>query len=305
MKGEKAIACVQPRPNRRTGTAVVLALLGLFPSTLRAQEDSVLPDTVEVSTVRLVIVGGALAGTMAGIHIYQQSGWWKDNRRSFHFREDLTYGMSVDKLGHFYGANVAAFVFSRSFQWAGIRERPSLFLGAGCSILFQTYIEVQDGFSAWGFDRVDYAANVAGAFYPVAQYFVPFLRDFNFKFSYHPSPLINEGGGIGFRGQKHIMFDDYEGQTIWLSVSVNNLLPRSVEPFWPDWLALAVGYGVRDVASPDPYSIVILSLDYDMTRIIPPNTWFLRTVGEALNFIHFPAPAVQISPNAIWYGLYF
>jgi hypothetical protein len=42
-----------------------------------------------------------------------------------------------------------------------------------------------------------------------------------------------------------------------------------------------------------------------MTKIIPSDTWFLKTLGEALNFIHFPAPAVQVSPNTIWYGLYF
>jgi hypothetical protein len=50
---------------------------------------------------------------------------------------------------------------------------------------------------------------------------------------------------------------------------------------------------------------VLLSLDYDMTKIIPSSTPFLRTLGEALNFLHFPAPAVQISPRAIWYGIYF
>jgi hypothetical protein len=125
------------------------------------------------------------------------------------------------------------------------------------------------------------------------------------KFSYHPSNLINEPGGVGFRGQQHIMFDDYEGQTLWLSVYLNNLLPETVEPYWPDWLALAVGYGVRDVATPDPYGIVLLSLDYDMRRIIPGDSGFLRTLAEVLNFIHFPAPAVQISPHAIWFGLYF
>jgi hypothetical protein len=263
------------------------------------------PDTTQINTSRMIIIGGALVGTMAGIMIYQQNGWWKDNRRSFHFREDLQYGRSVDKLGHFYGANAATFIFSRSFQWAGMRERPSLWYGAGCSLLFQTYIEVQDGFSAWGFDRVDFAADVLGAFYPVAQHYVPPLRELNMKFSYHPSNLINEPGGVGFRGQQHILFDDYEGQTIWLSLNLNSVLPSAIEPYWPDWLAVAAGYGVRDVATPNPYSILLLSLDYDMTKIIPADTWFLKTLGEVLNFIHFPAPAVQISPHAIWYGFYF
>lgn len=258
-----------------------------------------------VNTARLVLVGGLTAAAMVGIHVYQQNGWWRDNRTSFHFQEDLEYGLWVDKLGHFYGATVVAFILRKSFEWTNLSAEQSLWFGTGGAILFQTYVEVQDGFSAWGFDRVDFAANLAGALYPVAQFYWPPLKDFNMKFSYHPSDLINESGGAGFQGQKHILFDDYEGQTLWLSVHVNNLLPRSVEPVWPDWLALAVGYGVRDVATPNPYSIVMLSLDYDLTKIIPQDTEFLRLLAEALNFIHWPAPAVRISPNAVWYGLYF
>ncbi len=258
-----------------------------------------------VNTARLVLVSGLTAAAMVGIHVYQQNGWWKDNRSSFHVQEDLDYGLWVDKLGHFYGASVMTFIMSKSLEWANLSPEQSIWYGATGAVLFQTYVEVQDGFSAWGFDRVDFAANVAGALYPVAQFYWPPLKDFNMKFSYHPSDLINQPGGVGFQGQKHILFDDYEGQTLWLSVYVNSLLPGSVESLWPDWLAVAVGYGVRDVATPDPYSIVMLSLDYDLTKIIPQDTAFLRLLSEALNFIHWPAPAVRISPNAVWYGLYF
>jgi hypothetical protein len=291
-------------------TLVVAAILNLLPTFhAGAQADSVyagtVPDSTRVNAGRLLLISGITVGTMVGIQVYQANGWWKNNRTSFHFREDLKYGKSVDKLGHFYGASAVTFVLGKSLQWAGFREGTSLLLGAGGALLFQTYIEIQDGFSAWGFDRVDFAADVGGAFYPVMQYYVPVLRNFNVKFSYHPSALLHEAGGIGFQGQQHLMFDDYEGQTIWLNANVNNLLPGRSERFWPDWLAIAGGYGVRGVATPHPYSILILSLDYDFTKIIPARTWFLRTLGETLNFIHFPAPAIQVSPNVIWYGLYF
>jgi hypothetical protein len=139
----------------------------------------------------------------------------------------------------------------------------------------------------------------------VAQHYLPTLANFNLKCSYHPSDLLNNPGGIGFRGQQHIIFDDYEGQTFWLSLTMNNLLPDEAEPFWPDWLAITVGYGARDVAEPDAHSIVLIGLDYDMTKIIPQSSSFLRTLSEALNFIRLPAPAVQVSPSAIWYGFYF
>jgi len=258
-----------------------------------------------VDGLRLAIVGATLGGTMVAVHFYQQNGWWKDNQTSFHFREDLNYGLSVDKIGHFYAASGMTFVFSKALTWANLREPDALLIGAGSSILFQSYIEIRDGFSTWGFDRVDFAANVAGALYPLAQYHLPVLQSFQLKASYHPSDLLSNPGGIGFRGQQHIIFDDYEGQTFWLSVRVNRLLPEAADPFWPDWLALSVGYGARRVAEPDAHSIILIGLDYDMTEIIPQSSSFLRTLSEALNFIRFPAPAVQISPNAIWYGLYF
>lgn len=259
----------------------------------------------EIDATRLAVVGGTVLVGMVATHIYQENGWWKNNQRSFHFREDLHYGLGVDKLGHFYGASALTFMLSEGLQWAGLAKTEALLWGAGTSILFQTYMETRDGFSAWGFDRVDFAANVTGALYPVAQHHSPFLKNVNLKFSYHPSDLLNNPGGIGFAGQEHIIFDDYEGQTIWLSLNVNNVLPAHAEPFWPDWLALSIGYGARDVAGANPHGVLFLGLDYDMKNIIPQESGFLRTLAEALNFIRFPAPAVRISPSAIWYGLYF
>ena len=256
---------------------------------------------------RLAIVGGVLAGGMAAIHIYQQNGWWADNRAPFHFQEDLTYGLGVDKIGHFYGATVLAFVFGNALRWANVSEADALWAGSAGSLLFQTYVEIEDGYSAWGFDRVDFAANLAGASWPIAQHYLPLLENVNLKLSYVPSPLIDNAGGAGFRGQKHLMMDDYEGQTFWLALKPRAVLPEAAKRYWPESLGLALGYGARDIAATAsrPYRVVFLSLDYDMTKIIPQETGFLRTLSRALNFIHFPAPAVRISPSAIWYGIYF
>jgi hypothetical protein len=263
----------------------------------------------EIKYGRLALVGGTLATGMVAIHIYQQNGWWKDNRAPFHFREDLVYGLGVDKIGHFYGASAMAFVVQKSVEWANVQASKAIWFGSGAALLFQTYVEVEDGFSAWGFDRVDFASDAGGAAWPLLQYYVPFFRNFDLKLSYTPSQLINNPGGSGFKGQKHLMIDDYEGQTLWLSFYPDRLLPKNVESYWPDFLSVAVGYGARDIAKKGttPYQVYFLALDYDMTKIIPDNTWFLKTLGRALNFIHFPAPAVRISPatSTIWYGLYF
>jgi hypothetical protein len=263
------------------------------------------PDSTGVNKTRLYIVTGALAAGALTIELYQLSGWWKDNRRSFHFQEDLKYGLNVDKFGHFYGAMLGTFMFKKSLEWANLSEESALWWGAGAALFFQTYVEVQDGFSAWGFDRVDFASDVLGAAYPVAQFHIPFLQNFNFKGSYHPSSLLNEPGGVGFKGQKHLIFDDYEGQTVWLSVRVHDLLPEPVSSWWPSWLCIAGGYGARDVALSNPYPVYFVGLDLDLTRIIPQDTPFLRTLSQALNFLRMPLPAVQLSPHVVVHGVYF
>ncbi len=297
---------------RRKARLLVVSSV-LLPSMLIAQADTTLlvrtgGDTLntspsKVNGLRLAVVGGVTTASIVAIHFYQENAWWKGSRSTFHFREDLIYAKNVDKVGHLYAANVLTFVFSRSLQWAEVPDRQSLIWGAIGSTLFQTYVETEDGFSKyWGFDRVDFAGDVLGAWYPVIQDLVPPLQSFNFKFSYLPK---NSGSRGAIPGQTFTIFDDYEGQTLWLSVSMHSLLPRPVDGFWPAWLALAAGVAVKDNLTPHRYLVFYLAPDLDTRAIIPSNTRFLKTLGEALNFIHFPMPAVRISPDVVWYGLYF
>jgi hypothetical protein len=281
-----------------------------FPASPDTGSDSSLasPDSVRpVNTTKLIMVGGAVTGAMIGIHLYQENGWWKYNRAPFHFTEDLTYSLGVDKIGHFYGTTVWAFGLKKLLGWADLPERQALFLGSAGALLFQTFLEVEDGFSAWGFDRVDFASDVAGALWPVARYYSPFLREIDIKLSYRPSEILNTAAGAGFVGQKHLVVDDYEGQTYWLSVPPANMLPGAAGEIWPGFLDVAVGYGVRNVSGVggEPHPVVFISLDYDVRKIIPQTSAFLVTLSEALNFIHFPAPAIQVSPDYVFYGLYF
>ncbi|MBI4810661.1 MAG: DUF2279 domain-containing protein [Ignavibacteriales bacterium] len=284
---------------------IVLVSLNGVAQQIDTSEYSTSSKQTQINSTRLLLVGGTLVGAMTAIHIYQQNGWWKDNRAPFHFQEDLKYGLTVDKIGHFYGGAVLGFVMSKSLQWANLPEESALWIGAGGSLLFQSYVEIEDGFSKWGFDRVDWASNLAGALWNPARYYMPYLQNFDLKLSYHPSELIGTKHGIGFQGQKHIMIDDYEGQTFWLSVKVGNLLPERIKDYWLPFLGIAIGYGARDIAGTEPHRVYFLAPDLDMTKIIPDDTPFLKTLGEALNFIHLPLPAVQFAPKTIWYGLYF
>ena len=292
-----------------TRLAIVSALIVNAGSSYCQTEtaSSVLNDSTEgsqgVKGGRLAIVGGVTAASIVAIHEYQLNAWWKGARSKFHVREDLIYAKNVDKLGHLYAANLLTFTFSRSLQWCNVPDESALIWGAVGATLFQTYVEVEDGFSAyWGFDRVDFAGDVVGAWYPVLQKYVPALQNFNFKFSYYP---MNQGAHSGIPGQTFTIFDDYEGQTMWLSLTMKNLLPRPVASVWPGFLSLALGIAVRNNESPNRYLVFFLAPDLDMTKIIPCDTWFLKSLGEALNFVHFPMPAVRFAPKVAWYGFYF
>ncbi len=256
-----------------------------------------------LSPTRLAIIGGTLGAVMATTLIYQNNGYWRDNREPFHFQEDLQYALHVDKIAHFWDSALLTYVFAKSFEWANMEESDAWWWGAGTSLFFNTFAEIQDGRSAWGFDRVDWAANVAGAAFPLIKYYAPDVRNFDIKWTYLPSKNLDTQGA--FPGQRHLIFDDYEGYSFWLSVKTNNLLPKSLEPYWPDFLCLAAGYRARDIIAPQPYREYLIGLDLDMTKVIPSDTWFLRTLGEALNFIRFPLPAVKISDGVVWYGIYF
>lgn len=261
----------------------------------------------EINTTKLYIVCGALLGTMTGMQIYQNNGWWKGYKEPFHFQEDLVYSLNVDKFGHFEGGIALGYVISKSLQWANVPEEAAMWCGSGGSLLFQTFLEYQDGIHEWGFDRVDWASDVAGALWPIAQHHSAFLREFTWKFSYYPTSLLGTTGGSGFVGQKHLIVDDYEGQTIWVSVHCKSFLPEPLKSVTPEFLSLAVGRGCRDIAGGvnAQYSVLILALDIDVGKILPSNPPWMKTLAECLNFIHLPMPAVQIYPSAIWYGLYF
>lgn len=264
------------------------------------------PDQTRVRWTPTIILGSALALTITGIHYYQMNAWWKDQRGPFHIMEDDAYALNIDKAGHFFGGAFCAFVGRKSMEWCGFSRNTSVITGALMSFLFEMYVELEDGFARkWGFSPGDAMADLIGAAWPVGQHFVPYLENFQPKFSYWPSKELREGTSA------KIFIDDYNGQSYWMGMRVYELLPSSWQKFWPSWLGLAVGVSVRgvqdsrtDVAG-SPIRHVFLALDYDMTKIIPGDSWFLDTLAKAMNYIHFPAPAIQISPGYIAYGLYF
>lgn len=69
----------------------------------------------------------------------------------------------MDKMGHLYNGFFQSDLIYQGARWTGINKRHALLYGVGISMLFQSTIELYDGFSPkWGFSWPDMAANGIG-----------------------------------------------------------------------------------------------------------------------------------------------
>lgn len=262
-------------------------------------EDSVSASGEGPHPARLAIVAGGYGVVVTAAHLQNYNSWWKGERGAFHFADDTDRNLGADKLGHMYFTYVAGDLIGRSFVWAGL-EPESAFLYGGCAALaFQLYVEVEDGFHPeLGFSAGDLLADAAGAGYPLAQHLVAELEHVRPKWSFIRSERFK-------KGSHRTVIDDYESQYYWLSFNIRELLPSVVPSFWPSFLCVAVGYGVKNLGTPaGGEGEIYLALDYDFSQL-PGEGSFLTSLKHLLNYFHFPAPTIRLSPGVVVYGFRF
>lgn len=271
-------------------------------------------DTSKVNKKRVFIVGSSLGATLGGSYWYIQNSWWSEKQIPFHFDNgaDLTYALNVDKVGHFMGGLEAADIFSSSMKWAGMNEKQSLWYGAAFGSGLQLAIEMKDAYAPyWGFSKWDLALGSAGALWPVAQYYNDDLKAINFKMSYYKRSNIywDLDKQRGKETNKYAWQDDYPNQTYWVTFDVNHFTESCC---WPDWLNVAVGFGIDDSQYLDENFTKTggenewyIAFDYDIPKML--KKWDSPTgkkVKHWLNYIHLPAPTIRISPKLEFYPLF-
>ncbi len=247
------------------------------------------------------LLGTATLGTGLAVHFYQANAWWKEQRTGFKIVNDWDYALWIDKVGHFYGTGLMQHVFSAALEGSKFNLENSAWIGAGLALSFQLFVEIEDGFGPqWGFSPGDALFDVLGASYPVFQYYYPHLKNYQLKFSYYPVDLNKVSPTSG---QKHILIDDYSGQKFWLSFRMKNLLPYDIAKIWPSWLALAVGYGVKNLdGSGGGQKDVYIAFDLDIEALpLHGKTWGF--ILNTLNYAHFPMPGVRVTNNVAFFGL--
>lgn len=280
----------------------VIGISFLLLQNLFAQNDS-----LRLNKKRVFIAGSSLAVALGGSYWYIQNSWWSEKQIPFHFDDgaDLTYALNVDKLGHFMGGLQAADIFSSSMKWTGMNEKKALWYGAAFGSGLQLAIEMKDAYAPyWGFSKWDLALGSAGALWPIAQYHNNDLRAINFKFSYyrHSDIYWELDRQRGKETNKYAWQDDYPNQTYWLTFDLNHFTEICC---WPDWLNLAVGFGLDDTQYLNNQNTKIggnnewyISLDYNIPKMF--KNWDSPTAKKVkhwMNYIHFPAPAIRISPK--------
>lgn len=269
-------------------------------------EDASDPTTRPFRPARFALVTGTLTLANVGLYFWEKNRWWRKKYQTpFHVDDDWRYAKGLDKIAHLYVTDVQAFAYARSLRWSGLSPWTATLTGASLALLVQTHVEYQDGFNRrWGFDRYDIAANMLGAAWFVAHEHVDFLQQFNIRLGYFPSREWREG-----LDDREVMFaDDYAGHTYWLSASVWDWLPSSAQPYWPRWLCLSLGTSLNDWTHDQPYSgyrSYYLSLDLDVAQLLPRSTWLGRTIGDLLNRLHLPFPAIRLYPRPMVHPIFY
>lgn len=307
---------------------ITAVLLIIFCIKLGSSQPLFVPsDTLNKTRLYSALSIGAVTYTGFSVALYNT--WYKKyDRESFHFFNDAGEWLQMDKIGHFHTAYFQGVLCYKGMKWTGADKNKSIITGLIAGTLFQSTIEVMDGFSSkWGFSLSDMGANIAGsATFGLQQYYWDDQR-ISIKMSSiskkHDSFQVVSSDGssvmdLSTRAEDlfgHNYFErllkDYNTQTYWASINVHSFLAEGNR--WPKWLNVAIGYGaenmyggfenswekneqkfiLNDVLYPR-YRQFYIGFDLDLPKLNPKNH-FLKTLCSTFNIFKIPSPALEIN----------
>ena len=268
-------------------------------------------------TATIAIAGtAAYTGTMIGLY----NLWYRDfPQTNFHFINDNGEWMGIDKFGHATTSYYVGRLGYHAWRWAGMGENKATWIGGLSGFIFLTTIEILDGFSAeWGASPGDLAANSIGSALFISQQLAWHDQKILLKWSYHPTSFPDYRPDLlGSNFAQH-MGKDYNGHTYWLSANLRGF--ASSNSRIPRWLNVAVGYGAtgmtgavtnstsyndKPIPSFERQRLFYIAPDIDLTHIRTRSS-ILKWVFEAIGFLKFPLPALEISGKGVkFHPLYF
>jgi hypothetical protein len=251
-------------------------------------------------------------------------------RGEFHFFNDWNGWRQMDKCGHAMTGYFESKWAGDLYHWAGLPQKEAAWVGFGTGLLFQTTLEVMDGFSdQWGFSWGDMGFNVLGSSLYLGQELLWKEQRLRLKMSAHrpqyskqlfqannstaTTSIDKRTAALFGTSPAELLFKEYNGQTIWLSVNIASFINNRSNNFPPAWINVAVGYGIENTfgaesntwedktgnqfTAPPQYrshSQFFLSLDIDFERIPTKHKW-LKTVFGILNIFKVPFPTLEVN----------
>lgn len=311
----------------------LLVVLALLPSVAAAQTYAEEDAPREFKPHRFwPVVGGIAVADVGAMYALNQLWYEAEGQTSFAFYSDRlsarfpgfetdgwlddwhTYKQQ-DKLGHLFTTWQLARVVGEYGRWTGLSNWHAALFGGAVASLFQSQIEIFDGFSReYGFSRTDVLANTVGGVIGGLQVAYPEQTDwFAAKYSYHRSPYYDDQvsslSAVGYLGNA---VKDYDGISYWLVIRPNELVGPEMEARWPDWLAFSIGHSgdglahpISGVQGPEHQRQLFLSLDIDLTPYIDRLPAPLQPVASFFSFVRIPAPAVEFGRGTRWHWLYY
>lgn len=309
---------------------ILIAAVAFSACELNAQSNQLTVDTAASENKfsnkkqKWVLAGSIVTytGLTAGLY----SSWYRGYKfKGFHFVNDNTDWLQVDKAGHAWSGYIQGRINISLWQYAGIEHKKAVWVGGLTGFAYMNVIEIMDGFSSgWGFSWGDYIANIAGSSLVISQELLWKEQRVLFKFSYYPKKynghIINERvREIYGESFSQRLLSDYNGQTYWLSVNPASFLKNNPLPKWAN---LAFGYGGDGMLGEKNnqwkdkngieynrtdikrYRQFYISPDIDFSRI-KTKSKLLRKTFFVLNCIKLPAPAIEFSNDGTrfhWLG---
>src|SRR6185295_5087521 len=106
------------------------------------------------------------------------------------------------------------------FKWGGLGRGKAIWFGGMLGSVYQTTIEVLDGYSKeWGFSVGDFAANTAGSLLVVSQELAWDEQRIVLKYGFQKSKYARYRPNLLGSNLRESLLKDYNGQTYWLSVN--------------------------------------------------------------------------------------
>lgn len=268
--------------------------------------DSARGKRIAQTAVASTFVGGNLA-----LYEYFRRAWWSGARAPFFLNYDWDGNFrDQDKLGHLLGGYLLSEGGRELLEAACMSEKKATIWAVAYAAAFQLQIEIWDGTQArYGFSPPDVIFNTLGQGLSLSHAFVPKMRAVMPTLSYARTQALKNTNAGTIPGDLRPT-TDYSGQTYWLSVDVDTLLPARAKRLWPDLLRLSIGHAITDFIDPATGADIraqrriMLTLDIDPLKLPGQAAWWV-TVKKGLRHYHFPSPALEFRSGGVkgraWY----